>query len=163
MVGMSAESKKKSEGPKVQVIARNRRALYDYELEEKLECGIQLQGTEVKVLRAHHASLEEAWAEVADDELWLIGMNIPIYTAGSWTNHEEKRRRKLLAHKREIRKLAQRVNQKGKTIIPLEMYFDGNGRVKVVIAVGSGKREHDKRESIKQRETDLEIRRAMRR
>ncbi len=159
---MSSGAKKSDENTS-KVIARNRRGTFDYEIEEKLDCGIELRGTEVKVLRLRHASLDEAWASVDHGELWLNDMEIPLYTAASWTNHEPKRRRKLLAHRREIEKLAHKVDQKGKTLIPLQMYFDANGRVKVTLAVASGKQLHDKRESMKKRDAERDIQRAMRR
>jgi SsrA-binding protein len=145
------------------IVCRNRRASHDYHLEETLECGIELRGTEVKVLRAGQVSLEEAYAQMEDGELWLLNVTVPHYSAGSWTNHEIKRRRKLLAHKRELAKLDQRQELKNKTLVPLKIYFNERGLAKVTIAVASGKKQYDKRDSIREREQKRDIQRMMRR
>jgi SsrA-binding protein len=145
------------------VVARNRKASHQYELEETLECGIELRGTEVKVLRAGQVSIEEAYAQILDGELWLIGMTIPGYDSASWTNHAPKRQRKLLVHRRELEKLKQRVEQKRKTLIPLKLYFNERGIAKLSIAVASGKKMHDKRDAIREREQKRDILRMMRR
>jgi SsrA-binding protein len=161
IMGKRSDAEARDAGWKV--IARNRKASHEFFLEETLECGIELRGTEVKSLRAGQASLDEAWANIDGGELWLQDLTVPIYAAASWTNHEPKRKRKLLAHRKEILKLAQRVDQKGKTLVPLKMYFDERGFVKVTLAVASGKQFHDKRESIKDRDAKREMLRAMRR
>jgi SsrA-binding protein len=145
------------------VIARNRKASHQFLLEETLECGLELRGSEVKVLRAGQVSIEEAYAQILDGELWLIGMTIPGYEAASWTNHTPKRQRKLLVHRRELEKLRQRVEQKKKTLVPLKLYFNERGIAKLTIAVASGKKLHDKRDAIREREQKRDIMRAMRR
>jgi SsrA-binding protein len=141
-------------------ICQNRRARHEYEIFDTLECGLVLTGTEVKSLRAGHASLDEAYAKLDDGELWLVGSEIPEYAMGNRMNHKPKRSRKLLLHRNEISKFAGKASQKGFTLIPLSMYFR-NGRAKVEIAVGRGKQLHDKRETQKKAEAQREIRRAM--
>jgi SsrA-binding protein len=121
-----------------------------------------LVGTEVKSLRAGHCSLDGAWARVEDNEVWLVGCDIPEYVYGNRLNHKPKRDRKLLLHKREIAKFADHTAQRGLTIVPVSVYFK-DGRAKVEIAVGRGKQLHDKRESIKEREADRAIRQSGRR
>jgi len=142
------------------IIARNRRATHEYEILDKLECGIALVGSEVKSLRAGKASLEEAYARVKDNELWLINCDIAEYPQANMFNHEPRRPRKLLLHKRELRKFAAAADHDGLTMIPLSMYFS-NGRAKVEIAVGKGRKLHDKRQKMKENEAKQEIRRAM--
>jgi SsrA-binding protein len=148
------------EDGEVEVICRNKRALHEYEIFDKLECGIVLTGTEVKSLRERSASLEDAYARIDNSEVWLIGSDIPEYTMGNRMNHKPKRPRKLLLHRREIGKFAGKASQRGFTLIPLRMYFK-NGRAKVELAVGRGKAAHDKRQDLKKAEADREIRRAM--
>jgi SsrA-binding protein len=141
-------------------ICRNRRASYEYEISECIECGIVLVGTEVKSLRVGHASLDEAYAHIERGELWLHGCEIPEYTFGNRLNHKPKRSRKLLLHKREISKFAEKADQRGFTLIPLRMYFK-DGKAKVEVAVAKGKQVHDKRESVKAAEAKRDIQRAM--
>lgn len=143
-------------------IARNKKALHDYEVEERWEAGLALMGTEVKALRMGRASLVDAWVEAKDGEAWLYGANIPMYAQGSWTNHAPTRKRKLLLHKSEIVRMEQKVAAKGYTIIPLELYFVG-GRVKVEVALGRGKQEWDKRQALREAQDRREAERAMRR
>ncbi|HZK05810.1 MAG TPA: SsrA-binding protein SmpB [Actinomycetaceae bacterium] len=143
------------------VIARNKKALHDYSVEETFEAGIVLTGTEVKALRQGRASLVDGWVEIDGGEAWLQGVNIPEYSQGTWNNHAPKRKRKLLLHKHEIAKLWQRTREKGLTVVPLEMYFIG-GRVKVEIALARGKAEWDKRETLRRRQDEREAQRAMR-
>ncbi len=148
---------KAPEGPRIS----NRRALHDYFIESKLECGIVLVGSEVKSLRAGHAQLQDAFAHITHGQLYLAGAHIEPYSKAAIVyNHEPRRERKLLVHKREIKKLQQELDIRGTTLIPLAMYFK-DGRVKVEIGVARGKQKHDKRETIKQKEIDREIRRAM--
>src|SRR5882762_923902 len=135
---------KKKEADDIQSICRNKRAFHEYEIFETLECGIVLTGTEVKSLRDHAASLEEAYAKIMSGELWLIGSDIPEYAMGNRLNHKPKRPRKLLIHRREIAKFAGKASERGYTLVPLKMYFRG-GRAKVEIAVARGKQVHDKR------------------
>jgi SsrA-binding protein len=156
---MAKTKGKKSTGSDVRIT--NRRALHDYFIEAKLECGIMLVGSEVKSLRDGHAQLQDAFAHILAGQLYLAGAHIDPYAKAAIVyNHEPRRERKLLVHKREIRKLKQELEVRGTTLIPLAIYFK-NGRAKVEIGVARGKQRHDKRESIKQKEMDRDIRRAM--
>jgi SsrA-binding protein len=155
-----AGSKKQKEAVDVQSVCRNKRAFHEYEVFDTLECGIVLTGTEVKSLREHAASLEEAYAKIDAGEVWLIGSDIPEYTMGNRLNHKPKRARKLLMHKREIDKFAGKASQQGYTLIPLRLYFK-QGRAKIEIAVARGKKQYDKREVKKKAEAAREIRQAM--
>jgi len=142
---------------------RNKKATHKYEILEKVECGIVLRGTEVKSLRTGSASLDEAFARIDGEEIWLIGFNIPPYKHGNVQNHEPTRPRKLLLHKREIRKLLPKVLQRGQTLVPLRVYFNERGLCKVTIALARGKTHGDKRESLKEKDQKREMDRAMRR
>jgi SsrA-binding protein len=144
----------------VRVVARNRRAFHDYEILDRIECGIALVGTEVKSLREGHATLEDAYAKLDGGEVWLVGSEIPEYPFGNRLNHKPKRTRKLLLHRREIEKFAGKASQRGFTLVPLRLYFK-QGRAKVEIAVAKGKQTHDKRESLKKADAAREMRRAM--
>ncbi len=157
---MAAAKKQSKEADDIQSICRNKRAFHEYEIFETLECGIVLTGTEVKSLREHAASLEEAYAKIDKGELWLIGSDIPEYTMGNRLNHKPRRSRKLLLHKREIAKFAGKASQQGYTLIPLRLYFK-DGRAKLEIAVARGKKVYDKRETKKKAEAAREIRKAM--
>lgn len=150
----------KTKGDVVQDICRNRRASFEYEILDRLECGLVLTGTEVKSLRAGQSSLEDAYAKIESDEVWLIGSDIPEYAMGNRMNHKPKRPRKLLLHRREIARFAGKASQKGLTMVPLRLYFK-NGRAKVELAVCKGKQMHDKRQDLKKKDADREIRRAM--
>jgi SsrA-binding protein len=141
-------------------ICRNRRALHEYEILDRIECGIVLVGTEVKSLRDGHANLEDAYGRVDEGEVWLIGLEIPEYLYGNRLNHKPKRTRKLLLHRREIAKFADQAAERGLTLVPLQMYFK-EGRAKVELAVARGKQAHDKRESLKKADARREIDRAM--
>ncbi len=142
-------------------LVSNRRATFDYTILETFEAGIVLQGTEIKSLRDHGGTLQDAYVKVITAELWLIGSNISHYKYGNVHNHEEKRDRKLLMHKREIRKLKEATQEKGLSVIPLGMYLR-NGRVKVKIAIAKGKKAHDKRAAIQERDDKRRIDRAIR-
>lgn len=155
-----ANTKKEKDEEGVKHICRNKRAFHDYEIIDKLECGIALTGTEVKSLREGSANLEDAYARIDEREVWLIGSDIPEYTMGNRMNHKPKRPRKLLLHRREIEKFAAKATQKGYTLVPLRMYFK-NGLAKVELAVARGKMAHDKRETKKKADAQREIRRAM--
>ncbi len=144
-------------------IAENRKARHRYEIQEKLECGIMLMGSEVKSLRDGKLSLEEAYVRLREGELWLVGADIPEYKQATIWNHDPKRPRKLLVHADQLRKLAARMQEKGLTIIPMRVYFNARGIVKVMIGVGRGKKLHDKRSSMKERDVKRQIDRAMRR
>ena len=140
------------------IVCQNRKASYNYELSEHLECGIILTGTEVKSLRAGQCSIDAAWAKIKDKDLWLVDCEIPEYKFGNRLNHEIKRERKLLLHRREFNKFAAKADQQGFTLVPVSVYFDDNGRVKVEVAIGRGKQLHDKRQSIKNKEAERAIR-----
>ncbi len=140
------------------VIAQNKSARHDYFIEEVYECGLVLTGTEVKSLRAGRASLTDGYAMAKDDEIWVSGIHIPEYNQGSWTNHPPRRDRKLLLHKREIAQISGVIKQGGLTLIPLSLYFK-NGKVKVEIAVAKGKKAHDKRNTLMERQSNREAER----
>jgi SsrA-binding protein len=144
------------------VIARNRRARHEYHIEDVFEAGLVLTGTEVKSLRAGRASLADGFAQISDHELWLHGVHIPEYTQGTWTNHEPRRTRKLLMHRREIDKLAGATAERGLTLIPLSLYFK-DGKAKVELALARGKRTYDKRQDLARRDAAREVERALRR
>jgi SsrA-binding protein len=144
----------------IKMICRNKRALHEYAVFDSLECGIVLTGTEVKSLREGTANLEDAYAKIEGDEVWLIGSDIPEYTMGNRMNHKPKRRRKLLLHRREIDKFAEKASQRGFTLVPLRMYFKA-GRAKIELAVARGKQQHDKRQDQKKAEAQRDIRREM--
>ena len=135
-------------------------SLFEYEVEEKLEAGISLTGTEVKSLRDGQASLSDGWVGVERGEAWLHEVHVAPYAAGSWTNHDPKRKRKLLLHRREIVRLDGKIRATGATCVPLSLYFRG-AKVKVEIAVVRGKKQRDKRETIRRREADRETRAAI--
>jgi SsrA-binding protein len=144
------------------VIARNPRARHDYHILETWEAGVVLTGTEVKSLRAGRASLVGAFARVKGGEVWLEALHIPPYEAGNIHNHDPLRTRKLLLHGREIRRLIGSVEQKGLTLVPLDLYFKRN-HAKVTLALARGKQEHDRRDDIRKREAEREMARAVRR
>lgn len=144
------------------VISENRKARHEYHVLDTLECGIVLVGSEVKSLRSGGLSLDEAYGRVEGDEVWLLGANIAEYNFSHAFNHEPKRRRKLLMHRREMRKFAGQAFEKGLTLVPLKMYFK-EGRAKVLLGICKGKQKHDKRASIKQRDMKREMDRAIRR
>lgn len=145
---------------RVKVVAENRKARHDYFIEETYEAGIVLVGTEVKSIRAGKVSLRDSYAEVVNGEVFLQQMHISPYEKGNRFNHDPKRPRKLLLHKREIKRLLGRTMQKGYTLIPLRLYFK-NGWVKVELALGRGKKLYDKREDIARRDAQREIARAL--
>jgi len=154
--------KKKSADTKdtITMVCRNRKAFHEYEIMDRLECGVVLVGTEVKSLRDGHCTLDEAYARIDEDELWLIGCEIPEYAMGNRLNHKAKRTRKLLLHRRELAKFAGKASERGFTLVPLSVYFK-NGRAKVEVAVARGKQMHDKRQAMKSADAKREIQRAM--
>jgi SsrA-binding protein len=154
-------AKRSDERPE-RLYATNRRALHEYHILETLEVGIALTGTEIKSVRAGRVNLREAYARVDRRELWLYNAHISPYDAGNRYNHEPTRPRKLLAHTREIGRLAGKQTEAGVTLVPLRMY-DRNGHVKVTLAVAKGKHAYDKREAVKEREAQREMARAVRR
>ncbi|MGE3165790.1 MAG: SsrA-binding protein SmpB [Planctomycetota bacterium] len=147
----------------MKVVARNKQAFRDYEILEKYEAGIVLQGTEVKSIRQGKVQLAEAYVRVEEGEAFLVKSHIAEYTHGSWTNHRPDRRRKLLLHRREIERVRGKTEERGLTLVPLALYLNDKGLVKLEIGLGRGKKLHDKRQDIKKRAADLDIRRALRR
>ncbi|WNO52879.1 SsrA-binding protein SmpB [Stakelama saccharophila] len=146
---------------KKKTVAENRRARFDYALDDIYEAGIVLTGTEVKSLRFGEGSIAESYAEVRDGQVWLINSNIPEFSHGNRFNHEPKRPRKLLLHDREIRKLHGAVARQGMTLVPLSIYFNGRGRAKLELALAKGKKAHDKRATIKERDWKREQQRIL--
>jgi len=144
------------------LIAENRRARYDYAIEDTIEAGIMLVGTEVKSLRNGQAQIAESYASFEDEGIYLINATIPEYLQGNRFNHEERRRRKLLLKSQEIVKLANAINREGMTLIPLKMYFNEKGIAKLLLGVAKGKKNHDKRESEKKRDWGREKQRLLR-
>ncbi|MFT3986355.1 SsrA-binding protein SmpB [Aestuariivirga sp.] len=155
-----AKASRRQDG--IKVISDNRRARYDYEILETFEAGVELKGSEVKSLRTGTTNLAEAYAAMKNGELYLINSNIQEYREANRFNHEPKRPRKLLLHKKEINKLAAGVLREHLTIVPLKMFFNGRGRCKVDIALARGKKLHDKRDAIKERSWDREKARLLR-
>lgn len=137
---------------KVKTVAENRRARFDYFIEDVFEAGIALSGTEVKSLRGGEGTIAESYAEIRDGQAFLVNANIPEFSHGNRFNHEPKRPRKLLLHQREIEKLLGAVERKGMTLVPLSIYFNSRGRAKAELALAKGKQTHDKRQSIKERD-----------
>ena len=142
------------------LVAQNKKARHDYEIGERVEAGLVLTGTEVKSLRGGRASLVDGFATVDDGEVWLRNVNIPEYRFGTWTNHAPKRNRKLLLHRKEIDKLARATENSGRTLVPLLIYFS-DGYAKVELAVATGKRDWDKRQTLAKRDSDRELQRAL--
>ena len=142
------------------VVARNRKARHDYHIEDTVEAGLVLTGTEVKSLRQGRASLVDGFAQEYNGELYLEGVHIPEYSQGTWTNHSARRRRKLLLHREQIDKLVAKAEQAGHTIVPLSLYFK-DGRAKVEIGLAKGKKLHDKRQALRERQDRREVDRAM--
>jgi SsrA-binding protein len=148
----------KEQGRKV--IAQNRKARHDYHVEDTYEAGLVLTGTEVKSLRAGHASLVDGFATISDGEAWLQGVYIPEYTEGTWTNHEPRRNRKLLMHKHEIQRLIGKTKESGLTLVPLTLYFK-DGKAKVELALARGKKSYDKRQALAEKQANREAQRAL--
>jgi SsrA-binding protein len=144
------------------IIASNRRARHEYTIEDTVEAGLVLTGTEVKSLRAGRATLTDGFGQISDSEAWLHGVHIPQYTQGTWTNHEPRRTRKLLLHRREIDRLASSINERGLTLVPLSLYFR-DGKVKIELGLARGKRTYDKRHDLAKRDAAREVERELRR
>ena len=142
------------------IIADNRKAHHDYHLLETFEAGVALLGTEVKSIREGGVNLRDSFARIEDGEIWIYNVHIAAYSNRGYSDHEPLRKRKLLLHRSEIRKLIGKTVEKGMTLVPVRMYLK-NGRVKIAISLAKGKKEHDKRETIKKRETDRETRAAV--
>ncbi|MBA2639799.1 MAG: SsrA-binding protein SmpB [Nocardioidaceae bacterium] len=139
-------------------VAANRKAYHDYSIEDTWEAGIVLTGTEVKSLRAGRASLVDGFGEIHAGEAWLIGVHIPEYTQGTWTNHSPRRRRKLLLHRQQIDRIERKLTEKGNTLVPLALYFK-DGRAKVEIGLARGKRQYDKRQTLAAKDARRDIER----
>ncbi|MCX8527799.1 MAG: SsrA-binding protein SmpB [Candidatus Nanopelagicales bacterium] len=142
------------------LVAQNKKARHDYSIEDVFEAGMVLTGTEVKSLRAGRASLVDGYATIDDGEVWLRGIHIPEYNMGTWTNHEPRRARKLLLRREEVRRLVGTMKESGFTLVPLALYFK-DGYAKVEIAVARGRKAHDKRQAIAERESKRETERAL--
>jgi SsrA-binding protein len=142
------------------VIASNRKARHDYHIEDVFEAGLALTGTEVKALRMGRASLVEGFAQFSGNELWLEGVHIPEYLNGTWTNHAPRRRRKLLLHRDELEKIATKTRERGRTVVPLQLYFK-DGRAKVEIGLAKGKKSYDKRHALADRQAEREKQQAI--
>ncbi|MDE0879222.1 MAG: SsrA-binding protein SmpB [Sphingomonas bacterium] len=147
---------------KKKIVAENRKARFEYSIDTVYEAGIALVGTEVKALRFGEGSIAESYAEVRDGQVWLVNANIPEFSHGNRFNHEAKRPRKLLLHEREINKLHGAVARQGMTLVPLMVYFNSRGRAKVELALAQGRKDHDKRAAIKEREWKRDAARIMR-
>ena len=145
---------------KTKLVAQNKKARHDYTIIDTFEAGLVLTGTEVKSLRKGRASLVDGYADIRDGEAWLHGVHIPEYTEGTWNNHAPRRVRKLLLHRREIEHLIGKTNESGVALVPLSLYFK-EGRAKVEVAVARGRKSHDKRQVMAERDANKEIRNAM--
>ena len=143
------------------LIAQNKKARHDYSIEDTYEAGLVLSGTEVKSLRFGEGSIAESYAEVKGGEVWLVNSNVPEFSHGNRHNHEPKRPRKLLLHEREVAKFHGLVERKGMTLVPLSIYFNSRGRAKVELALAKGKQNHDKRDTIKERDWKRDQQRIM--
>ena len=153
--------KKKDAAPKAKTIAENRKARHNYELLEKIECGLVLHGSEVKSLRNGKLSLDEAYVRYQSSELWLVNADISEYRQANLWNHDPKRKRKLLVNKKELNRLGVKATADGLTLIPLRAYFNARGIVKIMVAVARGKKVHDKRQTLKNQEARRQIDRQM--
>ncbi len=142
-------------------IAVNRRARFDYEIDETIEAGLVLQGTEVKSLRAGKASLAQAFATVRNNEAWLVQAHIPEYAYGNRANHDPTRQRKLLVHRRELDRMAKFISEQGRTLVPMRLYWK-DGRAKLLVGLGVGKARHDKRQDLAAKDAQRQISRALR-
>jgi SsrA-binding protein len=158
MQKQAAAPKEKAE---IEVIARNKRARFDYEIVDNWEAGLMLTGTEVKSLRAGRATINDAYGVVKDGEVWLLNMHVSPYEQANQFNHDPVRTRKLLLHGREIKRLIGAIERQGLTLVAMELYFKGS-HAKVRLGLGKGKKLHDKRETIKRRESEREVARAVR-
>ena len=163
MAKSSNKTKAKSASDGTKPVAENRKARHKFEVLETLECGIALVGSEVKSLRAGKISLDEAYGRVRDGEVWLVGCDIAEYAQATFWNHEPKRPRKLLLHRREVRKFANQAHEKGLTLVPLKVYFNERGVAKVLLGLCRGRKLHDKREKLRKEDQRRDIDRAMRR
>ena len=155
-----ATMKNKGIDPNHRVIARNKKATHDFQILDRFEAGLVLRGTEVKSIRLGRVNLKEAYARIKNDEVWLVGMHITPYEHGNIWNHESRRDRKLLMHARQIRRLRVKVEQRGLTLVPLEVYFKQH-LVKITVALAQGKRQYDKRDTIQKNDQKREVARML--
>lgn len=155
-------SPKRADKPEVRLITENRKARHKFEVLDTLECGLALVGSEVKSLRSGRISLDEAYGRVREGEVWLVGCDIPEYPQATIWNHEPKRARKMLVHRRELHRFANQAHEKGLTLVPLKMYFNERGVAKVLLGLCRGKQLHDKRETIKKADVQRDLARMMR-
>ncbi len=162
MAKKNPASSPKSDKPEPRLITENRKARHKFEVLDTLECGLVLVGSEVKSLRCGRISLEEAYGRVREGEVWLIGCDIPEYPQATVWNHEPKRPRKMLVHRRELHKFANQAHEKGLTLVPLKLYFNERGVAKVLLGLCRGKQLHDKREAMKKADTQRDLARMMR-
>ncbi|MFJ9419823.1 SsrA-binding protein SmpB [Streptomyces sp. NPDC101227] len=166
MTTQTKQTKQKGKDPGHKLVAQHKKARHDYHILDTYECGLVLTGTEVKSLRQGRASLVDGFVQIDRNEAWLHNVHIPEYAQGTWTNHSARRKRKLLLHRHEIDKLESKIQESGHTIVPLALYFK-DGRAKVEIALAKGKKEYDKRQTLREqqdrRETDRAISAARRR
>ncbi|HEY9367851.1 SsrA-binding protein SmpB [Streptomyces sp.] len=158
--GKPAKKNTQDKAPERKLIAQNKKARHDYHIIDTYECGVVLMGTEVKSLRMGRASLVDGFVQIDGHEAWLHNVHVPEYSQGSWTNHSAKRKRKLLLHRAEIDKLESKAQETGHTIVPLALYFLG-GRVKCEIALAKGKKEYDKRQTLREKQDTRETSRAI--
>lgn len=145
----------------INIVARNRKARFNYEIMDSFEAGMELRGTEVKSMRATAPNIAESYAEVKGEEVWLVNCHIPEFSHGNIANHEPRRPRKLLLHRKQIDKLQAAINKKGYTLVPLMIYFNEKNRVKLSLGLGKGKKRHDKRETEKRRDWDRQKQRLL--
>lgn len=157
-----AKSPPAAQDPNSRVVCRNRRASHEYELLQQIQCGVILLGSEVKSVRANKVSIEEAYVRVKDGKVWLINSDIAVYPQATYMNHDPRRARQLLMHRREVHKFAEAAADRGLTIIPLDVHFQ-RGLVKLTISVARGRKLHDKRDKLKAKTDRKEIQQAMRR
>ncbi len=148
--------------PQIKVVAENRKARFNYAIEDTVEAGVVLTGTEVKSVRGGKSTIAESYADAKDGEIWLVNANIPEYLQANRFNHEPKRQRKLLLHKKEINRLAGAIEREGMTLIPLKLYFNERGRIKLQLGLAKGKKLHDKRDTEKKRDWEREKGRLLR-
>lgn len=161
MPGKPTKSKKAQAAPKRKMIAQNKKARHDYHIDDTIECGVVLTGPEVKSLRQGRASLVDGFATVDNHEVWMRNAHIPEYLEATWNNSAPRRPRKLLLHRDEIAKLENKLNDSGTTLVPLSIYFNEDGRVKVELALARGKKLYDKRQTLIEKQGEREAQRAM--
>jgi SsrA-binding protein len=163
MTKTTKKNKSKTAPDGVRVVAENRKARHNFEVIDTLECGVVLVGSEVKSLRAGKISLEEAYGRVRDDEVWLMGCDIAEYAQATAWQHQPKRPRKLLLHRRQVQKFARQAHEKGLTLVPLKVYFNERGIAKVLLGLCRGRKMHDKREKLRKEDQKRDMQRALRR